>query len=365
MIPFLDLKREHGLLKERISKVMERVIYDNSNFILGREGELFETEFANFSGKKYGVGVNSATDALEISLLALNIKLGDQVILPVNTAIPTAMAVSNVGAVPVFTDVGEDFLIDTNDLERKITKKTKAIIPVHLYGLACDLDTINTIARVYDLPVIEDCAQAHGSEYKGIKVPIDDIGCFSFYPSKNLGALGDGGMIITNRKNLSDKLKLLRNYGQKDKYNASIVGRNTRLDEIQAAVLRLKLEHLDEWNSRRIELASLYNSELEGFVKIPKHDENKKHVYHLYVIRTSERDKLMKNLRENEITTLIHYPIPLHLQEAFSGLGYKAGDFPNAERFSKEILSLPLFPGITNEEVSEVSARVKKFIGRI
>lgn len=361
MIPFLDLKREHDPLREEIHKKIEEVIYDRSSFILGEEVEKFEREFANFCGREYAVGVNSGTDALELSLLSLDIRQGDEVILPVNTAIPTAMAVSNVGATPVFSDVGEDFLINLKEIEKKITNKTRAIMPVHLYGLTCDMDDINEIARKHGLDIIEDCAQAHGAKYKGKKVPISEIGCFSFYPSKNLGCLGDGGMIVTSKESLADKLKLLRNYGQEDRYKASIIGRNSRLDEIQAAVLKLKLGYLDEWNAKRRESASFYNSELDGIVTTPQSNNHKEHVYHLYVIRTSNRDKLMEHLRKNEITTLIHYPIPLHLQEAFSDLGYKAGDFPNAERFANEIVSVPLFSGITEVELEEVSKRIKSF----
>ncbi len=362
MIPFLDLRREHDLLREGIDERIRRVIYDNSNFILGKEGEMFEKEFAGYCGKEYGVGVNSCTDALELALSSQNIGHGDEVILPVNTAIPTAMAVSNVGAIPIFCDVREDYLIDPNEIKKKITEGTRAIVPVHLYGLACNMDNINEIARENNLAVIEDCAQASGAEYKGKKVPVGEVGCFSFYPSKNLGALGDGGMIVTSRKDLSDKLKLLRNYGQEDKYKASITGRNTRLDEIQAAVLRLKLEHLDEGNSRRREIASFYDSELERFVTIPQSGSDKKHVYHLYVIRTSNRDELTKDLKENGIGTLIHYPIPLHLQGAFFGRnGNIYGDYPNAERFAKEIVSIPLFPGLTESEIDEVADRIKSF----
>ena len=361
MIPFLDLRREHIFLRKKIDEKIKEVIYKNSSFILGKEGEMFEKEFADFCGKEYAVGVNSGTDALELALLSLNIRQGDEVILPVNTAIPTAMAVSNIGAIPVFSDARNDFLIDPNEIEKKITCKTRAIIPVHLYGLTCDMDNINEIARKHDLNVVEDCAQAHGAKYKGKRVPISEIGCFSFYPSKNLGALGDAGMIVTSRKDLTDKLRLLRNYGQRDRYNATIIGRNTRLDEIQAAVLRLKLEHLNEWNVRRRENASFYDSELSGVVTIPQFDSDKEHVYHIYVIRTSNRDNLMENLREGEIATLIHYPIPLHLQEAFSNLGYKEGDFPNAERLANEIVSIPLFPEITEKELNEVSKRIKSF----
>jgi len=367
MVPFLDLKREHESIKGQINHAIERVIYNQSNFILGKEVELFEKEFAKYCEKNYGVGVNSGTDALELTLMAAGIQRGDEVITTVNTAIPTAMAIANVGGIPVFTDVGSDFLINPDDLEKRITKKTKAIIPVHLYGLACDMVKINEIAKKYNLSVIEDCCQAHGAEYEGKKVPISEIGCFSFYPSKNIGALGDGGIVITNKKNISDKIRLLRNFGQEDVRGGNtrgrtiILGGNSRLDEIQAAVLGVKLKKLDVWNNERQKIAKRYTFELEGYVKTPEFGGNRKHAYHLYVIRTNERDRLMLHLKERGIQTLVHYPIPLHMQEAFSSLGYVWGDFPNAERFSYEIVSLPLFPGMTESEIDEVIHGIKSF----
>lgn len=361
MIPFLDLKRGHELIGEEMDEAIARVIYKQSSFILGKEGEFFEKNFADFCQMNYGVGVNSGTDALELALIASGIQRGDEVITPANTAIPTAMAIFNVGAIPAFADVGSDFLIDPNDVRKRITPKTKAILPVHLYGLACDMIKISEIAEEHNLKVIEDCCQAHGAEYEGIRVPIGNIGCFSFYPSKNLGALGDGGMVVTNSKELSDKLRLLRNYGQRDKYSADIPGRNSRLDEIQAAILNVKLKHLEEENKKREEIASVYNSELENIVETPEYPEGRKHVYHLYVIRTKDRDELMKHLKDNGVGSLIHYPKPLHLQTAFSYLGYKVGDFPNAERFAGKILSIPMFPELTKEEITEVSQKIRSF----
>lgn len=361
MIPFVDLKREHNPIRKEIDEAMERVVYTQSNFILGKELEAFEKEFANYCGKNYGIGVNSGTDALELALVAKGIKRGDEVITPANTAIPTAMAISNVGAIPVFSDVGEDFLINPRDLERRITEKTKAIIPVHLYGLSCDMSSINQIARSHNVSVIEDCCQAHGAEFEGKKVPIGETGCFSFYPSKNLGALGDGGMIVTDNEELSSQLKLLRFYGQKGRYNAVMQGRNSRLDEIQAAVLRVKLNYLEKGNSERRENASLYDSKLKDFVEIPKIPEGRNPIYHLYVIKTKEREGLMKHLGENNIGHLIHYPIPLHMQEAFSNLGYKKGDFPNAEKYADKILSLPMFPGLSEKEITYVSDKIREF----
>jgi len=358
MIPFLDLSRNKELNRE-LSEASSRII-EKGWFVLGPELESFEEEFSKFCGKDYGIGVNSGTDALELALHSLNIEKGDEVIIPANTAIPTAMAIVNVGARPSLIDVGGDYLIDVEKIEERINSKTKIIMPVHLYGNVCNMNVIEKIAREHNLEVIEDCCQAHGAEFDGKRVPIGDIGCFSFYPSKNLGALGDGGMIVTNRQDLEKKLKLLRNYGQMDKYHAEIQGRNTRLDEIQAAFLRIKLRYLEKGNESRGEHAKLYNSLLEDVVKTPIKTTSK-HVYHLYVARTKRRDELMSFLTERGIGTLIHYPIPIHLQEAFSELGYGEGNFPNTEKYSKEIISLPMFPELREEEIVKVCSEIKEF----
>ncbi|MFH1711522.1 MAG: DegT/DnrJ/EryC1/StrS family aminotransferase [Nanoarchaeota archaeon] len=362
MIPFVDLKQQHELMLEEISEAFKRVCYENSFFILGKELEAFEGEFADYCEKKFGIGVNSGTDALELALRALDIGVGDEVITSANTAIPTVMAIISVGAMPVLVDVGVDYLIDAKLIEKSLTERTRAIIPVHLYGQACDMEFILDLARKNNIEVIEDCCQAHGAEYKGKRVPIGGLGCFSFYPTKNLGALGDGGMIVTNREILNEKLKLLRNYGQSDKYHAKTAGRNSRLDELQAAILRAKLKHLDEWNNVRRNNASIYTALLSGLVETPK-EVSSKHVYHLYVIRTEKRDELAENLKSKGIGTMIHYPIPIHMQEAFNYLGYKKGDFPNSEKFAEEILSLPMFPGLKENQIVEIAEKIKEFFG--
>ncbi len=362
MIPFVDLKKQHVTIKNEIDKALEIVIYKNSHFILGDENKLFEEEFSSFCGRKYGIGVNSGTDALILAMHSLNIKDRDEVIVPVNTAIPTVMAIRAVGATPKLVDVNDNYLIDINKIEQAINDKTKIIMPVHLYGNVCHMDSILELAKKYKLKVIEDCCQAHGAEFNGKKVPIGEIGCFSFYPSKNLGCLGDGGMIIVDDETLKEKLVLLRNYGQENRYHAKVFGINSRLDEIQAAILRIKLKYLEDFNKKRRELANLYNSLLKDIVKIP--DYNVGQIYHLYIIRVNseKRNSLMDYLKENGIQTQIHYPIPIHLQEAFSYLGYNNGDFPNAEKYSKEIISLPMFPELMKDEVTKVCKEIRRFL---
>ncbi|MEK6872312.1 MAG: aminotransferase class I/II-fold pyridoxal phosphate-dependent enzyme [Nanoarchaeota archaeon] len=359
IIPFVDLKKQHESIKEELHEAIERVIYKNSHFILGEEKKLFEQEFAEFCKKKYGIGLNSGTDALLLALRALNITAGDEVIVPANTAIPTIMAIRAVDAHPVLVDVKEDYLIDEKKIEEKITKKTKVIMPVHLYGNACEMDAIMQIAEKYNLKIIEDCCQAHGAEYKEKKVPITDIGCFSFYPSKNLGALGDAGLIVTDNEQLKNKLVLLRNYGQENRYHAKIVGINSRLDELQAACLRVKLKQLLIYNEKRKKHAKLYTELLKDSVITPS--ENQGHVYHLYVIRTPQRDQLMQYLIEKNIQTQIHYPIPIHLQEAFADLNHKEGDFPQSELFANQIISLPMYPELAEDEIRTVCEEIKNF----
>lgn len=362
-IPFGDLKRQYLSLKKEIDNTISCVL-EKGWFILGQEVEKFEQEFADYCGKRYGIGVGNGTDAVFLTLLALNIKEGDEVITVANTAIPCISAIVASKARPVFVDVGEDYLIDVNKIEEKITNRTRAIMPVHLYGQVCDMHKILEIAEKHNIPTVEDCCQAHGAEYKGKKCPIGDIGAFSFYPSKNLGCFGDGGMILTNNKELAEKLKMIRNYGQSDKYNAKIHGHNSRLDEMQAAILRIKLSYLDKWNEKRRNIASYYNSKLKNdkIFDIPLEKEDRKHIYHLYVVRTDKRNELRDYLKENNIGTDIHYPIPLHLQEAYKYLGYKEGELPNTEKYSKEILSLPIFPELTDEEIERVFETIIKFL---
>jgi len=361
-IPYLDLKRQYLMIKDEIDQAIKNV-FDRHNFILGVEGECFEKEFADYCGVKFGVGVGSGTEALHLGLRAVGVKPGDEIITVSNTAVPTISAILSSGAKPVFVDIDkESYCIDPGKIEAKISPKTKAILPVHLYGHPCEMDPIMEIAQKYELSVIEDCAQAHGTEYKNKKVgQIGDIGCFSFYPTKNLGAYGDAGMVVTNDANFTDKIRLLRNYGETNKYTNVMNGFNTRLDEIQAAILRKKLKYLDKMNKERRRIATIYNEELKSVVKVPDEKENIKHSYHLYVIKTQQRDHLQKHLSDNHIQTSIHYPTPVHLQAAYKMLGFCEGSLPITEKHTQEILSLPLFIGMRDEEINETIANIKKF----
>lgn len=362
MIPLVDVKRQHDLLRKEIDGAIKKII-DSSAFVFGEELDNFENEFAKFCGTKYALGVGNGGDALRLAVLGLGIGKGDEVISVANTFTATIDAAILAGAKPVLVDCDEYFNIDVDQLERKINKKTKAIIVVHLYGQPAKMDKIMKIAKKYNLLVIEDCAQAHGAEFKGKKVgSFGAVGCFSFYPGKNLGAMGDGGAIVTNDKVLYEKLQKLRFFGMgKHKYYHDIVGFNSRLDNIQAAILRIKLRRLEKWNNERREASKLYTKLLSGIVDTPKEIKNAKHVYHLYVIRTLKRDELMKALADEQIYAGLHYPIPLHLQKAHEQLKYKKGDFTMAEEAANTILSLPIFPGITKQEIKKVSDVIHKF----
>lgn len=363
MIPLVDVKRQHDILRKEIDKVIKKVI-DSSAFVFGEELEKFEDEFANFCGTKYALGVGNGGDALRLAVLGLGIGSGDEVISVANTFTATIDAVILAGAKPVLVDCDEYFNIDPNKIEEKINEKTKAIIVVHLYGQPARMDKIMKIAKKHKLLIIEDCAQAHGAEFKGKKVgSFGEAGCFSFYPGKNLGAMGDGGAIVTNNKVLYKKLQKLRFFGMgKHKYYHDIVGFNSRLDNLQAGILRIKLRYLNKWNNERIKAAKLYTKLLSSVVETPKIAKNTKHVYHLYVIKDKNRDILLNRLAEEEIYAGLHYPIPLHLQKAHKNLGYKKGDFPRAEIASRTILSLPMFPGITKEEIEKISKSISKFV---
>ena len=361
MVPFIDLKREYAEISEEIAQALKKVL-ESGWFILGEEVEKFEEDFSKYIGTKYGVGVNSGSDALFLALKALGISKGDEVITVSHTFISTVDAIVRNGAKPVFVDIDSDtYCIDVTKIEERITNKTKAILPVHLYGHPADMEPIMEIAQRHNLHVIEDACQAHSAEYKGKKVgSIGDVGCFSFYPIKNLGAYGDGGIAVTDNGELAEKVRMLRNYGQVQKYYHDFVGVNSRLDEIQAAILRVKLRHLDEWNERRKKVAKLYNELLkDSKIVKPFEKDYAKHVYHLYVIRCKERSKVQQHLLENGIQTQIHYPVPVHKQKAYLDLGFDT-HLPVTETICNEILSLPMYPWLSNEEVLVVGGEIKK-----
>jgi dTDP-4-amino-4,6-dideoxygalactose transaminase len=372
VVPFIDLKRQYKAIEEEILSVTKRV-FEKGRFILGEEVSTFEEEFARYCGVRYGVGVNSGTDALYLALRAAGIGEGDEVVTVANSFIASALAISFAGAKPIFFDIEpETYNLDPNALEHLLKKqrttgkrqRIKAILPVHLYGHLAEMGAIMEIADRYDLHVIEDACQAHGAEYRGRKAgSFGTLGCFSFYPTKNLGGSGDGGMVITDDKKLYEKLRLLRCYGEKKKYEHILQGENSRLDEIQAAILRVKLRYLDKWNDQRRTKALRYKKELEGSgVVCPVEKEGSHHVYHLFVIRSKRRNGLQAYLKRKGIDTLIHYPIPIHLQKAYKDLGYKRGDLPMTEQYSREVLSLPFFPEMTGLEIEEVSAQINSFL---
>jgi len=363
---FLDLTAQYKLIKEEIDKAVKRVL-DNSIFINGLEVENLEKEIAEFCGTKHAIGVNSGTDALYLSLKALGVGSGDEVITTPFTFIATAETIANTGAKPVFVDIESNtFNINPELVEGSITSKTKAIIPVHLFGQMADMTEIIKIARKYNLFVVEDAAQAIGSEYKKRKAgTIGDLGCFSFFPSKNLGAYGDGGMIITNNKKLAGRIRLLKNHGSspKDKYKNLVLGMNSRLDVIQAAVLRVKLNYLNKWNGKRRENAEYYNKKLKGISDIatPIIAQNRTHIFHQYTIKTKHRDQLMNYLRKKNTPAMIYYSLPLHLQPCFKYLGYKKGDFLASERAAKEVLSLPIYSELSNSDQKKIIRIISDF----
>jgi len=361
MIKFIDFIREYNSIKSDINKAINLVL-KSGQYILGEKVREFEKNFASYCKTKYCVGVNSGTDALYLSLLSAGIGKGDEVIVPVNTAMPTAIAVLMSGATPVFVDCDEDFLIDIKQIPAVITKKTKAIIPVHLYGKACDMSVLMKLAKKFNLFIIEDCAQANGASWRNKKIGSwGDFGCFSFYPVKNLGAYGDGGAITTNNKNYYQKLLRLRFYGQEKHMESAEFGVNSRLDEMQAAILNVKLAHLNDWNNRRQEIAKLYRKLITNpNVILPLPTNKNNHVYHLFVIRVKQRDKLMKFLKQNNITTLIHYPVPLHKQPTFKKNAH--GLFPRAEMYANELISLPMYPFLKDSEVNRIATVINKFI---
>ena len=359
----VDLKIQYEAIKDEISKAVMGVI-DSTHFILGPQGKALEKDIAAYHGAQYAVGVASGTDALHLALLAAGVKKGDEVITTPFTFIATAEAISYIGAVPVFIDIHpHTFNMDISKLEAAITRKTKAVMPVHLYGQPAEMDSLMTIARKHGLRVIEDCAQSFGAEYRGRKTgTFGDCGCYSFFPSKNLGCYGDGGLVITNDADMAKRLHSLRNHGSSVRYYHDEVGFNSRLDEIQAAILRVKLSHIDRYNARRRENAGLYTKNLSvPGISTPAEQRDSRHVFHQYTIRIKDRDAVKKKLDEGNVTSsMIYYPVPLHLQKAYKDLGMKPGNLPVAERVSQEVLSLPMYPELTEDQIKRVADAVKK-----
>lgn len=365
MIKFVDLKSQYLSIKKEIDDAVAQVL-DSTHFILGENVSGFEKEFADYCNAKFSVGVNTGTSALHLALLAKGIGKGDEAITVPNTFIATCASISYTGAVPKFVDIDKDtYTMSPKALEKAITNKTKVIIPVHLFGQPANMKEIIEIAEKHDLAVIEDACQAHGAEHHGKKVPVSGIGCFSFYPGKNLGAYGEGGAVVSNDNELIEKVKAYRDHGQVRKNVHKYIGYNYRLEEIQAAILRVKLRHLGKWTEMRRKNAKIYNGLLENSNVVgPAEAPFNKHVYHLYVARAKNRQKLVEHLSSSGIQTGVHYPIPVHLQEAYGHLCYKKGSFPVAEEYSDEILSLPMFPELKEEEIREVVNSIKEFTGR-
>ncbi|HEY6267461.1 MAG TPA: DegT/DnrJ/EryC1/StrS family aminotransferase [Candidatus Acidoferrum sp.] len=364
-VPQLDLAAQYAAIGSEIRTAVERVMA-SQQFILGREGAALEEEIAKLCGVAHGIGLASGTDALILALRACGVQPGDEVLLPPFTFVATGSAVSALGAKPVFADIRPDtYNLDPSELERRVTLRTRAIIVVHLYGLAADMDPILAFAKARNLPVVEDNAQAIGASYKGCRTgSLGDAACASFYPTKNLGAYGDAGMVVTNSHELAARIRTLRNHGQSEKYRSTEPGWNSRLDEIQAAILRVKLRHLSDWQSARQSHAAEYNrllSQVPG-VMPPPAPEGYEHVYHQYTIRIEYRDALQKFLSERRIGSTIYYPHPLHLQPLYASLGHKPGDFPHAERAAQEVLSLPMYPELRNEQIAQVVDAIAEFL---
>ena len=364
MVNFVDLKKQYHSIKEEIDNAVLGVL-ESSQFVLGKEVAAFEKEFAQYCHVDHGVAVNSGTSALHLAFLAAGIGAGDEVITVANTFIATVAAIRYTGATPVLVDMDPvSYTMDPEKIEAVITERTKAICPVHLFGQMADMDAIMAIAEKHDLLVIEDAAQAHGAEYKGRRAgSIGHLGCFSFYPGKNLGAYGEGGMVTTNDEEYARAIRMMRDWGAEKKYHHDLVGFNYRMTGIQGALLRVKLRHLEEWTEARRAHAALYGKMLAGTdVLIPAEVPYARHVYHLYVIRTQQRDALQKALGERKIYTGIHYPIPVHLQKAHADLSYKQGDFPETEKAANQILSLPMFAELQDEEIGFVCDAIKEYL---
>lgn len=365
IIPVIDLNKQYSSIRAELDDAIARVLVKGT-FILGGEVAAFESEFAEYCGVSHSVGVASGTDALQLALMACGIGAGDEVIAPSHTAVATIAAIEMTGARPVFADIElTRFGLDPEAVAAAITDRTRGIIPVHLYGCPVDLNPTLEMARAKNIFVIEDCSQAHGALYRGQKVGgWGDIATFSFYPTKNLGAMGDGGAVVTKDPELAERVRLLRQYGWKERYVSHVKGMNSRLDELQAAVLRVKLRHLDKWNTRRRELANLYLDLLSKTeLVLPGQPEDSQHVFHQFVICHPKRDELQEHLRTQGIHSLVHYPVPVHLQPAYANSTPMVSDLSKSERAAHEVLSLPMFPELTEEQARRVSQVIREFHG--
>jgi len=361
MVPFVDLKAQYRAIKTEIDAAIGHIL-ENSQFVLGPEVAAFESEFAHYTGGAHAIALNSGTSALHLAMLAAGIGPGDEVITIPFTFVATTAAIGYTGAKPVFVDIDPvSFTMDPSRIEAAITPRTKAIVPVHLYGQPADLDPILEVARRHNLIVIEDAAQAHGAEYKGRRVgSIADLGCFSFYPGKNLGAYGEGGAVVTNNPEFVRTIRMLRDWGAEKKYLHVLKGYNYRMEGIQGAILRVKLRYLEAWTEARRAHAVRYSQLLAGSrVETPQAMAYARHVYHVYAVRSKQREALQKALQEREVQTGIHYPIPVHLLPAYSELGHRRGDFPHSEQAADEVLSLPMYPELTAAQIETVAEAVR------
>ncbi|HEX7316856.1 MAG TPA: DegT/DnrJ/EryC1/StrS family aminotransferase [Pyrinomonadaceae bacterium] len=366
-VPFVDLQAQYRAIKTEVDEAIQRVL-DTSAFILGREVETFERAFAEYVGARECVGVSNGTAAIQLALQACGVGPGDEVIVPANTFFATAEAVSTAGATPVFVDCDPvTYNLDASKIDEVVSERTRAVIPVHLYGQPADLDAVFEVAERHDLLVIEDAAQAHGARYKGARVGARGrAGCFSFYPGKNLGAYGEGGAVVTNDAEVARRLRMLRDHGSEQKYRHELIGYNFRLEGMQGAVLNVKLKHLDDWNALRRRHAARYREllaplEASGALALPLEADYAEHVYHLFVIQTEARDVLQRYLSAAGVHTGIHYPVPVHLQPAYASLGHKEGDFPNAESQAGRVLSLPMFAELKEHQIKYAADAIADF----
>jgi len=364
-IPMVDLVAQYKSIKKEVNKEIDKVL-ETGRFIMGPNVEEFNKEMAEYTETKYGIGCASGTDALQLSLMAVDLQPGEEVITTPFTFVATAEVIALLGAKPVFVDIEEDsYLIDVDKIENAITDKTKAIIPVHLFGQAADMDRIKAIAKKHNLYVIEDACQAVGAKYKSKSVcSLGDMGCLSYFPAKNLGAYGDGGHVLTSNKELAEKIAVIMDHGSDKRYHHSRLGVNSRLDALQAAILRVKLKHIDSWNEARRDRAALYTELLkDAKVQIPVIREYNDHVFHQYSIQVEDRDGLQKFLKESGIASAIHYPIPLHLQPAYTKFSIGEGSFPVSEKAAKHIISLPMYPELGEKEIQLITNKIKEYTG--